>query len=214
MLPGVLTEETCARTIAALARIDELQAEYDSTAEGQRKIEIHSLLQQQDLTGAERQDLNDELNSWDDDGGHGMRMGIKQIVAEHDEYLESVVGHPQMLALAKSVLGDPIRFDHQCDSSGRQPGNAGMGYHSHAYATDQPHVGYIRIFWYVNGFKLMDGNLKTVSRSFPPCFRRLRSPVVYCGRCRCRARICSETTPAVAGRMKTSKLGRMANTTQ
>jgi hypothetical protein len=70
-----------------------------------------------------------------------------------------------MLALAKSVLGDAIRFDHQCDSSGRQPGDAGMGYHSHAYANEQPHVGYIRIFWYVNGFNLMDGNLKTVPGS-------------------------------------------------
>ena len=166
VLPGVLTPETIERTISALARIDELEAAFAQTALGQRKAEILQQLEQpQQLGPEEQQKLQRELNSWSDDGGHGMRMNIGQVVAEHDEYLESIVGHPQMLALARSVLGDELRFDHQCTSSGRQPGNAGMGYHSHNYADEHPQIGYIRVFFYLNGFHLEDGNLKTVPGS-------------------------------------------------
>ena len=166
VLPGVLAPETVERTVSALARIDELEAEFARTAMGQRKAEIRQRLEQpQRLSPAERQELQRELNSWGADGGHGMRMGIGQVVAEHDEYLESIVGHPQMLALARSVLGDELRFDHQCTSSGRHAGNAGMGYHSHNYADEHPQIGYIRVFFYLNGFRLEDGNLKTVPGS-------------------------------------------------
>ena len=94
-----------------------------------------------------------------------MRLGIGQVVAEHDEYLESIVGHPQMLALARSVLGNELRFDHQCTCSRRHAGDAGMGYHSHHYADEHPQIGYIRVFFYLNGFRLEDGNLKTVPGS-------------------------------------------------
>ena len=166
VLPGVLTPATIERTISALARIDELEAAFAQTALGRRKTEILQQLEQpQQLGPEEQQKLQRELNSWSDDGGHGMRMNIGQVVAEHDEYLESIVGHPQMLALARSVLGDELRFDHQCTSSGRQPGNAGMGYHSHNYADEHPQIGYIRVFFYLNGFRLEDGNLKTVPGS-------------------------------------------------
>lgn len=82
VLPGILTQETCDRTIASLAHIYELEAEYDRTPEGKRKAEIRDLLQHPDLSGAEKQQLNDEINTWAEDGGHGMRMGIRQ-VSEH-----------------------------------------------------------------------------------------------------------------------------------
>ena len=32
--------------------------------------------------------------------------------AEYDSYLESLIAHPQMLELARKVLGDNIRYDH------------------------------------------------------------------------------------------------------
>ena len=166
LLPGVLTPETVERTVSALARIDELEADFARTATGQRKAEILKRLEQtQGLSLAKQQELQGELNSWGADGGQGMRMAIGQVVAEHDEYLESIVGHPQMLALARSVLGDELRFDHQCTSSGRHAGNAGMGYHAHNYADEHPQIGYIRVFFYLNGFRLEDGNLKTVPGS-------------------------------------------------
>ena len=166
VLPGVLTPETVARAVSALAHIDELEADFAQTVMGQRKAEIRQRLEQsQRLSPAERQELERELNSWGADGGHGMRLGIGQVVAEHDEYLESIVGHPQMLALARSVLGDELRFDHQCTCSRRHAGDAGMSYHSHSYADEHPQIGYIRVFFYLNGFGLEDGNLKTVPGS-------------------------------------------------
>ena len=131
VLPGVLTPETVQRTIHALQQIEELEQQWEATPEGRRKAEIQSQLQAPDLETSTRESLLRELNTWSEDGGHGLRMGIRQVVAEHNEYLESILGHPDMLALAKSVLGPEIRFDHCCDSSGRQPGNTGMGYHSH-----------------------------------------------------------------------------------
>jgi hypothetical protein len=166
VLPGVLAPETVERTVSALVRIDELEAEFARTAMGRRKAEILQRLEQpQPLHPRERKELQRELNSWGADGGHGMRMNIGQVVAEHDEYLESILGHPQMLALARSVLGDELRFDHQCTSSGRHAGNEGMGYHSHNYADEHPQIGYIRVFFYLNGFELENGNLKTVPGS-------------------------------------------------
>ena len=131
VLPGVLNEETIARTIEALARIDVLEAEHAASPEGQRKAELQAMLQQPGLDDATREACTVELNTWGPGGTHGLRMGIGQVVGEHDEFLESIIGHPEMLALAKSVLGDALRFDHQCTSSRRQPGDQGMGYHSH-----------------------------------------------------------------------------------
>ena len=32
--------------------------------------------------------------------------------AEYDEFLESLIGHPQMLTLVRQVLGGDIRYDH------------------------------------------------------------------------------------------------------
>lgn len=189
VLSAVLTPATVKRAIAALAAVDELETAFAQTSLGKRKAEIQRLLGQEGLTKAEREPLQQEMNTWGVDGGHGLRMGIKQVTAEHNEYLESILGHPgtpprhrsrvhrstlarnprvahaEMLSLARSVLGEEIRFDHQCDSSGRNAGNPGMGYHSHAYANDDPAVGYIRIFFYLNGFALDDGNLKTVPGS-------------------------------------------------
>ena len=84
--------------------------------------------------------------------------------AEYDEFLESLIAHPQMLTLARQVLGDDIRYDH-CVTLNRPGGNQGSGWHSHTYSDDDPSLGFIRIFFYVNGFDVDDGGLKAVPGS-------------------------------------------------
>ncbi|MEZ4864608.1 MAG: phytanoyl-CoA dioxygenase family protein [Caldilineaceae bacterium] len=84
--------------------------------------------------------------------------------AEYDSYLESLIAHPQMLALARSVLGEEIRFDH-CVTLNRPTGNQGLRWHSHEYADDDPRLGFIRVFFYINGFERGDANLKVVPGS-------------------------------------------------
>ena len=37
------------------------------------------------------------------------RLGVGQTAMEYDEYLETVVGHPQLLGLAREALGPDIR---------------------------------------------------------------------------------------------------------
>ena len=84
--------------------------------------------------------------------------------AEYDAYLESLIPHPQMLTLARQVLGDDVRYDH-CVSLNRPGGNGGIGWHSHGYSDDDPRLGFVRIFFYVNGFQPDDGGLKAVPGS-------------------------------------------------
>ncbi|MBV9868995.1 MAG: phytanoyl-CoA dioxygenase family protein [Abitibacteriaceae bacterium] len=84
--------------------------------------------------------------------------------AEYDAYLASLIAHPQMLELAHKVLGPDIRFDH-CVSLNRPPEDRGIQWHSHDYADDRPELGFVRIFFYVNGFTKDDGGLKVVPGS-------------------------------------------------
>ena len=102
--------------------------------------------------------------------------------AEYDSYLESLIAHPQMLELARKVLGEDIRYDH-CVSLNRPGGNNGIGWHSHGYADDDPNLGFVRIFFYVNGFEPDDGGLKAVPGSH--LYRdRKDSCTVRCGTAR------------------------------
>lgn len=84
--------------------------------------------------------------------------------AEYDAYLASIIAHPQMLELAQNVLGPDIRFDH-CVGLVRPANNGGLHWHSHEYADDRPELGFVRIFFYVNGFTKQDGGLKVVPGS-------------------------------------------------
>jgi hypothetical protein len=88
----------------------------------------------------------------------------RRFAAEHDDYLADLIGHPQMRALAHQVLGAEIRFDH-CVALNRPPGNRGVSWHSHAYAEDRPELGFVRIFFYANGFTAGDGALGVVPGS-------------------------------------------------
>jgi len=84
--------------------------------------------------------------------------------AEYDSYLASLIAHPQLLDMARGVLGKSIRFDH-CVALTRPSGDRGIGWHSHDYANDRTDLGFIRIFFYVNGFSPDDGGLKVVPGS-------------------------------------------------
>jgi hypothetical protein len=84
--------------------------------------------------------------------------------AEHDAFLEGSMGHPQLLALARSILGQEIRYDH-CVALIRASANPGLRWHTHEYADDDPRLGFLRIFFYVNGFEPDDGGLKAVPGS-------------------------------------------------
>ncbi len=84
--------------------------------------------------------------------------------AEHNAYLASLIAHPQLLTLARQVLGPEIRYDH-CVALNRPPGDRGISWHSHEYADDRPALGFVRIFFYVNGFTADDGGLGVVPGS-------------------------------------------------
>lgn len=47
----------------------------------------------------------------------------------------------------------------------KDAGRGPMGYHSHNHADAHPDCGFIRVFFYLNGFKRGDGNLKVVPGS-------------------------------------------------
>ena len=96
----------------------------------------------------------------------GCKQGYEpnRFSAEYDSYLESLIPHPQMLKLARQVLGEEIRYDH-CVSLNRHGGNGGIGWHSHGYSDDDPRFGFVRIFFYINGFEADDGGLKAVPGS-------------------------------------------------
>jgi hypothetical protein len=87
-----------------------------------------------------------------------------EYAAEHDGFLASLIAHPELLGLARAVLGPSIRYDH-CVALSRDPGHPGLRWHSHEYADDEPRLGFLRIFFYVNGFDAEDGGLKVVPGS-------------------------------------------------
>ena len=87
-----------------------------------------------------------------------------RFAAEFDAYLESLIGHPQLLDLVRRVLGPEIRYDH-CVALNREGGNQGSKWHSHEYSDDDPTLGFVRVFFYVNGFAADDGGLKVVPGS-------------------------------------------------
>lgn len=84
--------------------------------------------------------------------------------AEHNGFLASLIAHPELVALARAALGPEVRYDH-CVALNRAGGDNGTAWHSHDYAEDRPDLGFIRIFFYVNGFTPDDGGLKAVPGS-------------------------------------------------
>jgi hypothetical protein len=84
--------------------------------------------------------------------------------AEHEAFLASLIGHPELLGLARAVLGSDIRYDH-CVALSRPADHPGLRWHTHEYADTDPRLGFLRVFFYVNGFEQNDGGLKVVPGS-------------------------------------------------
>jgi hypothetical protein len=88
----------------------------------------------------------------------------RKYAAEHDTFLASLIAHPDLLGLARSILGPDIRYDH-CVVLNRMAADPGMRWHTHEYADADPRLGFLRLFFYVNGFDADDGALKVVPGS-------------------------------------------------
>ena len=84
--------------------------------------------------------------------------------AENDTFLASLIAHPELLGLARSVLGDEIQYDH-CVALNRRANNPGVRWHTHEYADQQVNLGFVRIFFYISGFEPNDGGLQVVPGS-------------------------------------------------
>ncbi len=99
------------------------------------------------------------------DGPRGAGRALyDHYAAEHDGYLARLIAHPEMLKLARSALGNEIRYDH-CVTLNRKPGYPGLPWHGHAYADDEPRLRFLRIFFYVGGFGPSDAALQVVPGS-------------------------------------------------
>ena len=117
------------------------------------------------LTAAARRSLSDSLTYLDSIAAAGSAgHEPSRFAAEFDWYLESLIGHPQLLGMARAILGGEIRYDH-CATLNRAGGNRGVQWHTHGYSADNPALGFIRIFFYVTGFTPADGGLRVVPGS-------------------------------------------------
>ena len=161
LLPGILTDATCQRLVQSLAYINTLVHDGGTPMVPMRMARM--------LRRKETALSKTYMKVVDRYPPAARVAGIlnplpNQNAAEYDSYLASLIGHPQMLNLAHTILGDNIRFDH-CVTLNRAGGNRGIRWHSHEYADDDPRLGFVRIFFYVNGFQPGDGNLKVVPGS-------------------------------------------------
>ena len=162
VLPGILTEDSIQRLIDRLGAMNALNDRF----EAEKAVKRAALERERDaaVTAEEAAAAERALDSWAaEDGSLGMRLSVSACIAEYDEYIESCVGHPQMLGLVRSILGEDIRFDHCCSSSQRGGGDTpdqGANWHGHTYADgtptfadefhpqaggDEPSLGFIRI---------------------------------------------------------------------
>ena len=146
VLPGILTDEAVDRLIASMSKIQTIASTIEHTSEGRRAratlsksfqswMQAHAdaLPSEKD---AKRTKFQEELAKLRAHYPELRKLGVGQTAMEYDDYLESCVGHPQMLRLAKDVLGEDIRFDHMV-ALNRPGGNPPMGYHAHEYADNK-----------------------------------------------------------------------------
>lgn len=137
---------------------------YDLGAEQRERLDLDGhLVLPGILTEASRARLTEALSAIQS-VAPADRQQVRHYSAEFNAYLASLISHPQLLHLAREILGPTIRFDH-CVSLNRPAGDGGAGWHSHAYAEDRPELGFVRIFFYVNGFRADDGGLGVVPGS-------------------------------------------------
>lgn len=150
VLPGILTDEAVDRLIASMSKIQTLASTIDQTSDGHRaRASLQKSFQawmqthgdaSQAAKDAKREEFQEELTKLRAQHPELQKLGVGQTAMEYDEYLESCVGHPQMLRLARDVLGENIRFDHMV-ALNRPGGVAPMGYHTHEYADNKTTFG-------------------------------------------------------------------------
>ena len=146
VLPGILTDEAVDRLIASMSKIQTIASTIDQTSEGHKAraalqksaqawMQSHADASQSEKE-AKRQEFQEEVAKLQTQYPELQKLGVGQTAMEYDDYLESCIGHPQMLRLARDVLGEDIRFDHMV-ALNRPGGNAPMGYHTHEYADNK-----------------------------------------------------------------------------
>ena len=88
------------------------------------------------------------------------------ITAEADPVAAELLAHPDLLGLARQIIGPDVCFDH-CSSARRSVAHNdnGIGWHTHYYEPDTETNRFIRIFLYVTGFKAGDSNLLAIPGS-------------------------------------------------
>lgn len=143
VLPGFLTDDAVDRLIASMSKIQTISSTIDQTSEGHRaRAALQATFMgwmkanedaSEEVLSAKREEFQGEMEKLREQYPELRKMGVGATAMEYDEYLESCVGHPQMLSLAREVLGYDIRFDHMV-ALNRPGGNAPMGYHTHEYA--------------------------------------------------------------------------------
>lgn len=196
LLPGILTEEATAKMIASVENVKRIDDQKRATQRGRKAISDFLKRWPKAQQDCKKVDFNfqflSELEQVRNTNPDLRWLLPRHVAAEHDEYLESVIGHPQLLAIVRQILGDDIRFDH-LSALPRVPGSKEVAWHTHEYADGQfpfhvpfnptgslPKVGqlqdsifskndrslgYIRVFFYVSGLEEGNGNLKVVPGS-------------------------------------------------
>lgn len=142
VLPGLLTEAAIAQLIGSLDHISEIGSTHNAAQTAKHEAaEAAGTLE----------DFQKEMQA-------RRSYGPGAVAAEHDTFLEACIvstqspppnhrvhqpdklnclsfqGHPQMLALARAVLGPSIRYDHMVALI-KNGGHQGQRWHTHHYAS-------------------------------------------------------------------------------
>ena len=147
LLPGLMTPAATARLIEAIRRVGEFGGRWKA---GNRPKAILARLREMaealdpasasyaaDVAALQREKA-EMYAQYPHAGDHSPGA----CPYEWDEFMEGIIGHPQMLALARGILGDDIRFDHQVLLN-KSPGTAEQDYHTHEYADGRVKFGNI-----------------------------------------------------------------------
>merc|ERR1711879_733381 len=142
VLPSILTPATVDRLMVALQKVQEREAMCQKKRKGGKEFIALAKKYAPRMENCRKP----EYDSGFIGGWQTLRQKFQdlrrltpgQVAAEQDEFLESVIGHPQMLALARNILGQDIRWDHMT-ALNRPSGKAGLPYHTHSYADGKFH---------------------------------------------------------------------------
>lgn len=167
VLPDLLTSEMvdmCSESLRAV------QAENDAFNE--RAAPLREAWESRMATAGseeEREALHEERWKPGAIGELNLFLDPQKTSAESSPLFEGILGHPDLQRIVVAVLGPDFLFDHCCTMN-RGGGDRGMGWHSHGHSDmdsrgPDDDRGFLRVFFYVNGFAADDGNLKVIKGS-------------------------------------------------